>query len=161
MSIEQAYRDGIAPALAWLPPKMDTLTARVMVGAIGFQESEFEHRRQMGNGPARSYWQMERTGGVTGVLRHPASAELARAACAWRGIGTDSTTVWKAMEFDDVLGAVFARLLLYTDPHPLPGVADVDYAWDYYYRNWRPGKPHIDKWPNNHQRSINFFKGVL
>jgi hypothetical protein len=43
----------------------------------------------------------------------------------------------------DALATVFARLLLYTDPHPLPALnCAPDLAWDYYFRNWRPGRPH-------------------
>jgi hypothetical protein len=26
----------------------------------------------------------------------------------------------------------------------------VDAAWDYYLRNWRPGKPHPERWSVNH-----------
>ena len=36
------------PALALLPPSMDTVRARMMLLAIGLQESRFEHRRQIG-----------------------------------------------------------------------------------------------------------------
>ncbi len=36
---------------------------------------------------------------------------------------------------------VFARLLLWTDAKPLPAIGDEQGAWDYYLRNWRPGKP--------------------
>lgn len=158
MSLLEVDRDGIRPALAWLPSKMNTVEARVMLGAIGYQESEFEHRRQMGNGPARSFWQMERGGGVVGVLTHAASSELALMACKWRGVRASSQDVWEAIEHDDVLGAIFARLLLFTDPRPLPKLADVDGAWAYYVRNWRPGKPHPDKWPGNHAKAFNFYK---
>lgn len=158
MTLDQITTTAINPALAWLPPKMDTPEARLMVLTIGNQESEFKNRVQMGNGPARSFWQMERMGGVNGVLTHPASRELAGMACDWRNVPHTAMGVWSAMEFDDVLGAIWARLLLLTDPRPLPAWLAVDDAWNYYLDNWRPGKPHADKWPGYHLQSRNFLK---
>ena len=38
------------------------------------------------------------------------------------------------------------RLLLLTDPKPLPVIGDTDGSWEYYLRNWRPGKPHRHTW---------------
>ncbi len=45
-----------------------------------------------------------------------------------------------------MLACAFARLLLFTDPRPLPALGNPQAAWDYYVRNWRPGKPHRDTW---------------
>ncbi|RZJ24779.1 MAG: hypothetical protein EOO54_08405 [Haliea sp.] len=132
---------------------MDTTPARVMLLAIGYQESAFLHRRQMGNGPARGFWQFERGGGVVGVLNHPASADLASHLCDVRRVPLVSEAVHAALETDDVLAVGFARLLLWTDRGPLPGVYDADDAWAYYLRNWRPGKPHPDKWAANHAKA--------
>lgn len=50
-----------------------------------------------------------------------------------------ATAVHPALEVDDVLAAGFARLLLWTDPHRLPAVGDVEGAWQLYLRTWRPG----------------------
>lgn len=159
MSLAIVDRDGIRPALAWLPQKMDSLEARVMLGAIGNQEGDgFTARRQYNNGPARSFWQMERGGGVVGVLTHHASSELALMACKWRGVTASSQSVWEAIEFDDLLAAIWARLLLYTDPRSLPALGNMDDAWSYYIRNWRPGKPHPDKWAENYTKAFNFYK---
>lgn len=137
----------IDQAFQLLPAGMDTPIARVIMAAIGFQESGYLVRIQYGNGPARSYWQFEngRLAGINGVLTHRASAKLAAAVCKARGVEPDRVAVWKAMETDDVLGAAFARLLMYTDPKPLPdNQAD---AWEMYAKRlWRPGKPHQDKW---------------
>jgi len=55
MLLREVMEKAILPALAILPAKMDTPQARVMLLAIGLQESEFAHRRQMGNGPARGF----------------------------------------------------------------------------------------------------------
>ena len=137
----------IAPALADLPPKMTSDAAKRMLLAIGLQESGFATVRQYGNGPASGYWQFERGGGVNGVLNHPASAELAKKAAERYGVTPDKQHVWLALGEQDkqILAATFARLLLYTDPHALP--VTVKDGWDCYLRNWRPGKPHPDKWP--------------
>lgn len=135
----------IDQAFQLLPVKMDSPLARVILAAIGFQESGYQVRIQYGNGPARSYWQFEK-GGIKGVMLHKASARLAMEICEKRGVDFNSELIWKAMEVDDVLGAAFARLLMYTDPNPLPdNQAD---AWEMYAKRlWRPGKPHPDKWP--------------
>lgn len=125
----------------------DTPSARAMLWAIGRQESRFEHRRQIG-GPARGFWQFEKGGGVKGVLTHAASKHHAAALCKERGVDATTAAVYPALEKDDILAAGFARLLLFTDPAPLPapraGLAQD--AWAYYKRNWRPGKPHRQTW---------------
>ena len=137
----------IVHGLALLPSKMNTPQALVMILAIGGQESRFETRKQLGNGPARSYWQFEQAGGVKGVINHAATAELANKVCSLRGVACTPADVWRAMETDDVLGAAFTRLLLWTDPKPLPQLGNQESAWDLYKRTWRPGKPHPDTWP--------------
>jgi hypothetical protein len=45
-----------------------------------------------------------------------------------------------------VFAATMARLLLFTDAEPLPRLGDADGSWNYYLRNWRPGKPHPKTW---------------
>lgn len=140
----------ITPALAALPPGLDSDRARVLLLAIGLQESRFEHRHQVtaggGVGPARGFWQFERDGGVVGVLKHPASHAMAVEMCALAGIPPVARVVWSALAVNDRLACQFARLLLYTDPRPLPALGHGGEAWDYYLRNWRPGKPHRKTW---------------
>lgn len=135
-------------AFKLLPAKMDSKAARIILAAIGYQESDgYKTRIQYGNGPARSFWQFER-GGIKGVMLHKASARLAMEICEKRGVDFNSELIWKAMETDDVLGAAFARLLMYTDPKPLP--TNQGDAWDMYAKRlWRPGKPHSSKWPTS------------
>lgn len=134
-------------AFQLLPAKMDTRPARVILAAIGFQESGYKVRIQYGNGPARSYWQFEK-GGIKGVMLHAASVRLAVSVCEARGVEFNSSAIWKAMETDDVLGAAFARLLMFTDPKPLPD--NQTDAWEMYAKRlWRPGEPHPDKWPSS------------
>ena len=133
-------------AFALLPAHMDNPQARVMLLAIGLQESRFEYRRQIGDGPAKGFWQFERGGGVKGCISHPASAPHLRRLCGVRGVDFTPQAVWNAIEADDVLAAGLARLLLWTDPKPLPALGDADGAWNLYMRTWRPGKPHLITW---------------
>lgn len=144
-------------AFALLPAKLDTPAARHQHAAIGFQESSYEHRRQVitverggkrvnvEEGPAVSYWQFER-GGIRGVIDfYRADVRAwAHGVCTARGVAFNAEAVWQAMQTDDVLGAAFARLLMYTDAGPVP--TSEPEGWAMYLRTWRPGKPHRDKW---------------
>ena len=129
----------IKPAFVMLPARMRSREAIVPLLVIGLQESEFKHRRQMGNGPARGLWQFERGGGVVGVLRHRSTAALALEVCRARGVAAVAADVHAALEHDDVLAAAFARLLLWTDSKPLPALNDVEGACQLYLRAWGPG----------------------
>lgn len=129
-----------------LGDKFTGCRAEQMMGAIAFQESNFEHIRQI-KGPARGFWQFERGGGVVGVLNHPATAIYAANIVKKRGYKVNSVAIHAALETDDLLAGAFARLLLWTDPKPLP--SRVDAGWDYYIRNWRPGKPHPERWESS------------
>lgn len=157
--LDAILRTAINPALGMLPVKMDSDAARVELLAIGLQESRLKFRAQKTTdpyrkGPARGLWQFERGGGVIGVMTHRATKDLAEAVCKARGVPFDSSLIHARLEFDDILAAAFARLLLWTDPKPLPGVdASVDSAWECYLRNWRPGKPHRETWDEFHAQA--------
>lgn len=140
-------RQAVNEAFALLPSKMDTPLARIQHAAIGFQETKYLTRIQYSNGPARSYWQFEngKLAGINGVLNHKATAVLAKSVCEARGVEPERMAVWKAMETDDVLGAAFARLLMFTDAGAVP--KNEAEGWAMYLRTWRPGKPHPDNWP--------------
>ena len=150
MTLDQITKTGINPALTLLPPNMDTPQARVMLLAIGLQESRFEHRYQVvqgkpgAKGPARGFWQFElgtaaSRGGVWGVFLHEASNGLLKKIAVQRGVALSPTNIWQAIETDDVLAAAVARLLLWTDAKPLPKLVDAEGAWLLYLRTWRPG----------------------
>lgn len=124
-----------------------------MLLAIGLQESRFEHRVQIGDGPAHGFWQFERAGGVRGVMRHPASRLFVQQLAAQRDVPFDELEIWTALAHDDVLAAGLARALLYTDPLPLPSIGNADGAWSCYVRNWRPGKPHRQTWDDLYGRA--------
>ncbi|MFY2599299.1 hypothetical protein ACOTHJ_33095 [Achromobacter xylosoxidans] len=157
MTLDTIVADAITPALALLPAAMDTRAARVMLLAIGLQESRFTHRRQIG-GPARGFWQFEKgtrasRGGVWGVYLHAASKDRLAALCKARSVACDPDAIYAALEYDDVLAAGVARLLLWTDPKALPAVGDADAAWALYLRTWRPGKPKPDSWPDLYRQA--------
>lgn len=136
-----------------LPPEMDTPKARVMLLAIGLQESRFEYRKQI-HGPAKGFWQFEPFGGVRGVLVHPASAAHAEEVCKARNVPAMTKNVYDALQYDDILAACFARLLLWTDAAPLPPIGMVSSAWNCYARNWRPGQPHPHTWSGLYDEAV-------
>lgn len=141
-------RQHIVPAAyAVLPPAMRSEEATAMLLAIGWQESRFEHRTQVG-GPARGYWQFEQMGGVNGVLGHERTRHHAVEALAALHYPATVTpwAVYNAIADNDVLACVFARLLLWSMPYRLPKADEPDVAWAQYRHAWRPGKPHPKTW---------------
>jgi hypothetical protein len=159
-TIGAVMRQAVEPALRLLPAAMDTPEARVMLIAIGLQESRLVHRRQLVGtpprpiGPAKGLWQFERGGGCKGVVSHPASRYWMAQVCKARGVEFNATAVWNALETDDVLAAAAARLLVFTDPRRLPALGDEREAWRLYMRVWRPGKPHRATWPGLYAQAL-------
>ena len=154
MTIHSIALTAIDRGLALLPAVMDSVPARVMLLAIGLQESGFTTRVQVvdggGQGPARGLWQFERGGGAAGVLRHNASRFWMHGICTERGVAPTPAGLWGALATDDVLAAAAARLLLFTDPKRLPVIGDIESAWALYLCVWRPGKPHRSRWTSNY-----------
>lgn len=147
-------RAAVETAFFSLPHSLDSLPARRILAAIGYQESRYRNRRQVIErngalveaGPACGYWQFESGGGVKGVMNFAGRvSQWAREICELRGVPWVRNDVWLALSQDDVLAAAFARLLMFTDPQPLPTTAEA--AWALYLRVWRPGKPHAATWP--------------
>jgi hypothetical protein len=126
-------------------------SARVLVMAIAGQESRWTARRQVG-GPARSYWQFEQGGGVAGLFR--VTPRQLGTVCAACDVTFDAATVFEAMAWHDTLACAMARLLLWTDPAPLPAVGDRDASWQYYLDLWRPGVPHPESWGGVYDQSL-------
>lgn len=154
MTLSEIRERAIAPALALLPARMSSREAEIMLLAITQQEDPEQRRRQWPTGPARGLLQFEQGGGVRGVLNHPSSRDHARRVCAARGVAPEPAAVWAALERDDVLAFAFGRLLLWTDPKPLPGEHDAAGGWDLYLRTWRPGKPHPSRWPSRYAAAV-------
>ncbi len=144
---------------AWTGIKSDD-KALVMLMAIAGQESAWAHRKQIG-GPARSYWQFEKGGGVAGVLSHPATKGAINTVCTKLDIPCEATTVYEAMAWNDTLAACMARLLLYSDTAALPALGEQETAWSYYLRNWRPGMPHPQTWPARYTTAMDLVAPKL
>lgn len=138
-------RIAIQPAMSLLPPAMNTPNARAMLLAICRQESRLTHRRQI-RGPARGFAQFELGGGVVGVLTHPKTRPLIEAVLTELSYVPAASACYDAIEHNDVLAMVFARLLLWTVPKALPGPDGAQEGWDQYIAGWRPGKPHRQTW---------------
>lgn len=144
----------IVPAMFFMPDGMDAPAARVLLLAIALQESGLRARAQAGGGPARGLWQFERAGGCAGALKHPATRSLAEFACDVAGIDPSPEGLYWRIEHDDVLACRAARLLLWTDPQPLPALGDEAGAWALYLRTWRPGKPRPKEWAGNYAAAL-------
>ncbi len=164
--LQSVTSTAINPALKLLPSAMDSAAARILMLAIGLQESGLTVRRQRGNGPARSLWQFElgsqtRGGGVWGVYQHDSSRYWLKQLCDARSCVFAPTSIYSTIEADDVLAAGLARLLLFTDRAPLPAVGERGSSWTLYSkRTWVPGKPRPDDWPANYLRAMCFVQGA-
>lgn len=164
MTPEAFLRDAIDPACdalgGILNRDMGGDPARSLVLAICLQESALEHRRQVGEGGkilatlARGMPQFERGGGVKGVMTHAATKDALAEICRRLVIPFDQASIHEAMAWNDLLAASMARLLLFSDPAAIPPVTDTKARWAMYERNWRPGKPRPDHWPQAHERAL-------
>lgn len=151
MTPSRLLTTAIIPAFAELAAAgiPDTLPARRMVLAVALQETRLRHRRQVASsgletGPAMSFWQFERGGGCVDVFHHHSVNDRMRRICFDFNIEPNSAALWTAMQFQDVVAACAARLLIYIRPQPLPTTADE--GWSQYLLAWRPGKPHPQTW---------------
>lgn len=155
----------IAPAVSFMAQRFGIAGGKgpaVMIGAIGDQESGWASRDQLevqngrlvpgAIGPATGYGQFEKNGAVAGVMTHPASKAIAAWFIERAGLPFDKDAVWRSFVTvgGDELHMVFMRLLLLTDPQPIPApdFASEETAFQYYLRNWRPGA-----WFNNDEGS--------
>lgn len=158
MTPADALANAVNPALALLPQVMTSDRARVELLSIALQESSLTYRRQMPTGPARGLWQCEQgtqasRGGIWGLYLFKGTNGYLSNLCAARKVAHDPVAIYSALETDDILAAGCARLLLYTDPQPLPDVDDVEGSWALYQRVWRPGKPRPAEWGGNHAKA--------
>lgn len=134
----------IVPALMTLPEQMDSPEARLMLLAIPLQETGLRVREQV-NGPARGLSQFERNG-VLAVMHNTRTADIVFHWCEENDVTYGSTAIYERLALDDELACVFDRLLLWTDPRPLPEIGNCMGAWNLYERCWRPGKPSYSRW---------------
>jgi hypothetical protein len=153
-----------------LPARFDSPNVRHQLIAISGQEADLRHRWQVVDaahperkGPARGLWQFElgsrvTCSGVTGVYWHRSSMKWLDVACRRAGVAFTPRAIWQALEDHDELACAVARCLLLTDPRPIPNTGDVWGGWDCYHRNWNPGAPHPDAWPDNHARATRILR---
>lgn len=149
----------IPAALALLPGAMGSREARAMLLAIGLQESRFQHRRQMGNGPARGFWQFERAGGVAEILQNSSTKPIIEPIVNMFLFTPTPLACHEAIQNHDVLAVCFARLLLWVDPRPMPSPIEHEKGWRIYLARWRPGKPHEATWRANFDAAWSVVKG--
>jgi hypothetical protein len=165
MTPEQFNTSVVIPGSAFLatfaPEVPMSNAAKVLLVAISGQEAGWTARRQAGNGAAAGLFQFE-LGGIGGVMEHPASRNLARAACQAANVTFDRLAVWASFQTaaGDYLALAFARLLLWTDAAPLPAATDQEGGLIYYKRNWRPGDFRPDDWPDNHAAARRVILGA-
>lgn len=132
--------------------------AKVLLLAIGLQESGFVDRVQKDNGPAHSFWQ-EEPNGIKAVMYNSVNKPYLLRACNSMGIAFDWYDIYEEVINNDELACIVARLILYADPAKLPTVGDSDGAWEYYIANWRPGKPRPQDWPDNYKAAMEYING--
>ena len=144
---------------AW--PWLNSPAASAMLIAIGLQESGFLVRRQAGGGPARGFWQFERSG-IAGVLQHTTTAVPIRDALHALRYGRTIKAVGchTLVEHHDTLACVFARLLIWTLPGALPTRMEPETAWAQYLEGWRPGRPRPETWDANFTEAWERVEGV-
>jgi hypothetical protein len=130
----------VEPGLALLPGYMVSNAARVALMAIAGQETNWAARAQIG-GQALGYWQFQ-ADGLDGVL----TKQGPLMAAIFKTLDVAAPDAHIALQFHDPLACAVARLLLWSDPEPLPAIGDVNGCWNYYTRNWRPGKPDATRW---------------
>lgn len=139
----------LVPALAFIRANLKAIPASVeehtMLLAIAGVESAWSQRTQQPVAYAHSFWQWER-GGVLGLMRDDETSKQVAVLCGMAGVPFQSTGIWNYMAKPeaDNFSAAMSRLLLWTDPSPLPKT--MDDGFDYYVRNWRPGKPYEPRW---------------
>jgi hypothetical protein len=153
--LSEVLQEAIVPALIKLPRKFNSKEAQLLMLAIGNQESRYRVRLQV-NGPAHGFWQFELPG-VAGVFHQSQMALTVGALCLAREVAFSAAAVYAELLVDDILAAGFARLLLWSDPHPLPALEDEEGAWECYIRNWRPGQPNRGRWVNSYGEAMKEF----
>jgi len=159
--IEHILRYALPAAYALLPAPMQSPAASALLLSIGLQESKFLERRQRAGGPARGFWMFEKSG-LTGVIKHPATAghlEAALRALRYDGPITARLCLTR-VQHNDPLAAVFARLLLWTLPDKLPERDAPGVAWTQYLKLWRPGKPIKGTWGAHYAHAWDLVEGT-
>lgn len=143
-------------------PKLDALAAtlelplaspeaELQILATAVHETGLRTRVQDGGGPGRSFWQLE--AGIDALYDHATGRDLMADAVETEFGGQHPVVapvrLLRCALSDptmDGLACNLARLILWLDPRPLPGVGDEDAAWTCYRRVWRPGAERRAAW---------------
>lgn len=119
----------------------------LLMMAICGQESNWASRIQNnGAGPARSYGQFERNGGVAEVMSNITTSVWLKEICDSLDIPFKIDAIFEAMAWNDTLAISMIRFLIYIDKDVVPKAGLIDDAYSYYLRNWRPGAPSKLRW---------------
>lgn len=143
----------VVPALQLLPAQMTSSEAKVIILAIGLQETHFRSRQQYNDGPATGFFQFE-LGGVREVLQNRRTSQIIQDVCSQLDVDCTDIAIHEALKTNDVLTVVMARLLLWCDPHAMPAMDDVEGSWNSYIYEWMPGKPRRLDWTANHALAL-------
>jgi hypothetical protein len=92
---------------------------------------------------------MEMNGGVAELLESADTKDIFKPICRMLLYEPKKEVIHIAIENNDTLAAVGARLLLWRDPRTLPSPVEQTKGWQIYLDRWRPGKPHRDMWIKN------------
>ncbi|MGH8710125.1 MAG: hypothetical protein ACREVA_02220 [Burkholderiales bacterium] len=154
-TIKYVAYQAIPSGLSLLPRLMNTSEARVMLLAIGLQESRFEHRVQA---ETKSYWQFTLKE-VHKIVKHsPSTTELVKDAVELLGYTFDVSTIYNKIEDNDTLAVVVARLLLYKSKRKLPVARDAVEGGKQYVELWQPGYSFkVDLWEANFKVACNLI----
>jgi hypothetical protein len=134
----------VVAELNWPQPR----ERAVLLLAIATQESGLRHRVQQPTGPARSWWQLELSTAIDCCTRNYEVRNL----CAEIG---------REYEHSDSAACVIAAGILRITRGKLPKVGDVEKAWNYYLKAWRPGKPAQERWQQAYEQAARFDAGHL
>jgi len=122
--------------------------------AIALQESGFKTRHQYG-GPAHGFFQFEKFGGCKQILVNHKTKPKIEAVFDDQIESTGLSNAFECIQHNNLIMVAFARLLVWQDPAALP--TDSNTAWDYYLRNWRPGKPNPKAWVGNWKKACDVY----
>lgn len=148
----------VIPGLKHLNTQMHSPAARAMLLAIGMQESRLKFRQQL-RGSAKGLWQFEIIA-VAELLRHPRTRLHTQAVLQRLDYPLSPDRVYHALDDNDILAAVLARLLLWTVPDPLPSQNNVWGAWAQYRKVWKPGKNYTALWTGFYTNAWNVVRHV-
>jgi hypothetical protein len=154
--LQQIQTRVLDPMFNQLLPHFDSPEARVMLLAIGLQESRSSPRG------ASTVMVLRAASGsssavavVVGVLTSAASRDYARRRLLkLRNVAPSADSVWRRLEFDDLLAAAICPPDALGQPASMPALGRGGEAWDYYKATWRPGRPRVRTWNGYYAQAL-------